>query len=253
MVPPLRIGIWQARSPAGDIDAACAEAESALAAASAIAADLVVLPELFLPGYNVETPEGLAVESPPIARLRRAAARHGVALVFGFAEFADDKLWNAALCLGPDGDIAARYRKIQLYGPREKHLFAAGSEYAVFDLRGQRFGLLICYDVEFAPHVARMAELGVTALLVPTANMQPFTHVAEVTVPAMAANHGLAIAYANYCGQERDLAYVGTSTIVGPHGEVLARAGNTPCLLVVDLPDRDHARLSTQAADLRRI
>ena len=83
--------------------------------------------------------------------------------------------------------------------------------------------------------------------------MQPFTHVARHTVPAMAANHGVTIVYANYCGTEGDLTYVGGSLIAGPHGEILAQAGDTPALLVADIPARDPARLSTQAADLRTL
>jgi 5-aminopentanamidase len=70
-----------------------------------------------------------------------------------------------------------------------------------------------------------MAERGVTLLLVPTANMLPFTHVPRVTVPAMAVNHALTIAYANYCGAEGDLTYAGASLIAGPDGESLATAG----------------------------
>ncbi len=85
------------------------------------------------------------------------------------------------------------------------------------------------------------------------ADMMPFTHVANHTVPAMAANHGVTIVYANYCGIEGDLTYVGLSLIAGPHGEVLAQAGDTPALLVADIPARDPARLSTQSADLRVI
>ena len=95
--------------------------------------------------------------------------------------------------------------------------------------------------------------MGVRIILVPTANMQPFTHVAAHTVPAMAANYGVSIAYANYCGVEDDLTYVGASLIAGPHGEVLAQAGNHPALLIVDIPVTDPARLSTQALDFRHI
>jgi 5-aminopentanamidase len=91
----------------------------------------------------------------------------------------------------------------------------------------------------------------VTIILCPTANMQPFSHVVRHTVPAMAANHGLTIAYANYCGREGDLTYVGGSLIAGPHGEVLAQAGESPALLIAEIPPRDSARLSTQSTDLR--
>jgi predicted amidohydrolase len=81
--------------------------------------------------------------------------------------------------------------------------------------------------------------------------MTPFTHVARHTVPAMAANHGVTIVYANYCGTEGDLTYVGSSLIAGPHGEILAQAGDSPALLVAELPPRDPSRLSTQSADLK--
>jgi 5-aminopentanamidase len=93
----------------------------------------------------------------------------------------------------------------------------------------------------------------VTLLLVPTANMVPFTHVVRATVPAMAANYGVTIAYANYCGTEGDLAYVGGSLIAGPHGEVLAQAGEYPALLIVDVPPADPARISTQSTDFRKV
>jgi predicted amidohydrolase len=83
--------------------------------------------------------------------------------------------------------------------------------------------------------------------------MQPFTQVARHTVPTMAANHGVTIAYANYCGAEGDLGYVGLSLIAGPHGEILAQAGETPALLVADIPARNPALLSTQTADLRAL
>ena len=83
--------------------------------------------------------------------------------------------------------------------------------------------------------------------------MQPFTHVGRHTVAAMAANHGVAIVYANYCGIEGDLSYIGGSLIAGPHGEVLAQAGQGPALLIADIPDRDPALLSTQAADFRKV
>jgi predicted amidohydrolase len=83
--------------------------------------------------------------------------------------------------------------------------------------------------------------------------MMPFVHVPAYTVPAMAANHGLAIAYANYCGSEGNLTYTGGSLIAGPHGEVLAQAGQHPALLIADLPPRDPSRLSTQTLDLRTL
>jgi len=228
---------------------------AALAAAAACLAAGLVLPEIWLPGYNQpDIPaRALPLDSPPMQRLAAAARRHATTLVVGYAERGGDRLYNSAACFGSDGALLANYRKVQLYGPHERALYTPGDTLPTFRLGMETAAILICYDVEFAPHIKSLADRGATLLLVPTANMAPFTHVPRATVPAMAAAHAVTIAYANYCGTEGDLTYVGTSTIAGPHGEILAQAGETPTLLVTDLPPRDPARLSTQSADLRQI
>lgn len=251
----MKLALWQGTSPAADIDLACTLAEAALVAASAMGAAVVVLPEIWLPGYNQPdiTAHALAINSPPLRRLSQAARASRTALVVGYAERDGDTVYNSAACFGPDGTLLANYRKLQLYGPRERAIYRPGSAFATFSLSGQKTAILICYDVEFAPHIKTLADQGVTLILAPTANMAPFTHVARHTVPAMAANHGVTIAYANYCGSEGDLDYVGLSLIAGPHGEILAQAGDTPTLLIAEIPPRDPARLSTQSADARQI
>lgn len=249
----MRLALWQGTSPASDIEAACAQAEAALTAAAALKADVLVLPEVWLPGYNQpDIPaHALPFDSPPLRRLATAAKRNATALVIGYAERDGTRVHNSAACFGPDGALLCNYRKVQLYGPREAALYTPGDALPTFKLRTETAALLICYDVEFAPHIKSLADRGATLILVPTANMAPFTHVPRATVPAMAACHGLTIAYANYCGTEGDLTYVGLSTIAGPHGEILAQAGETPTLLITDIPSRDPARLSTQSADYR--
>jgi nitrilase len=255
MPVPFRIALWQGTSPAGNSRAALETAKQMLAAAGAAGAQVLVLPETWVQGYNYDQIPATALPryGDWQAELAKACAEAGCGLVIGYAERDGAAVYNAALALDSRGAEIAHYRKIQLYGPRESAIYAAGDAYATFDLQGTRCALLICYDIEFAPHVAHLAAQGVALILVPTANMLPFTHVAAATVPAMAANHGLAIAYANYCGTEGDLDYAGGSVIAGPHGEVLAQAGATPALLITDLPRPDPARLSSQARDYRAI
>lgn len=250
----MKIALLQSPSPAGDGQAALAALGPALRAAGAAGAALLVAPETFLPGYNAADPGALALTQDQavdlLAPLCRAA---GAGLVIGYAERAGAALYNAALALDADGAVLANYRKIQLYGPRESALYAHGDRYATFTLHGATLGLLICYDVEFYAHIAELRRLGVTLLLVPTANMLPFTHVSRATVPAHAANGGMTIAYANYCGAEGDLTYAGHSVIAGPHGEVLAAAGEYPALLVAEVPAADPARSYDPSADYRKV
>jgi predicted amidohydrolase len=249
----MRIAIWQVPSPQGDIEAALTALSAALKAAAAMGAAMLVGPEVYLPGYN--QPQIVAhPRAEWVALLAPLCVAAGCGVTLGVAEAADGVIYNAALTLDATGREVAQYRKIQLYGPREKAIYAPGPSYTVFDLNGVKTALLICYDIEFAPHIAALAAQGVQLILCPTANMQPFTHVVRFTVPAMAANHALTIAYANYCGSEGDLDYVGGSLIADPYGEPLVQAGQGPALLLADLPKGlDPARLSTQAIDFRKI
>jgi len=251
----MRLAVLQSLSPAGDTEAACAEVEAALRAAAAAGAALVTVPEVFLPGYNQDDipARALARDAAHLTRLAACCRASGCGLVLGYAEAAENAIWNSAIYIDHTGKKVANYRKVQLYGPREQSLYAPGQQYVTFPLAGQIAALLICYDIEFAPHLKELAAKGVTVILVPTANMKPFSHVPRHTVPAMAANYGVAIAYANYCGSEGDLTYTGGSQITGPHGEILAMAGEGPALLIADLPDRDPTRLSTQSADFRML
>jgi 5-aminopentanamidase len=251
----MRLALWQGMSPMGDQDVALVLIDQALQAAGAMGAAMLVLPEVYLPGYNQPNIAARALPRDAgvfdqVAALCRTAS---CGVVVGYAECDGDAVFNAAVAMDAKGQVVAHYRKIQLYGAREQAIYTPGGHYAIFDVMGQKAALLICYDIEFAPHVAALAARGVTIILVPTANMQPFSHVVRHTVPTMAANHGVTIVYANYCGVEGDLTYVGGSLIAGPHGEVLAQAGQGPALLIANIPPRDGARLSTQRDDLRLV
>lgn len=251
----MKIAVLQSQSPGGDLDEAFAQLAAALNAAGAAGAVVLVAPEVYLPGYNSDHIADLAQPKTGawLQRLAPLCQAANCGLITGYAEREGDQIFNAAVVIAANGDQIAHYRKIQLYGPREAAIYTPGDAYCTFDLAGTKAALLICYDIEFAPHVAAVRDLGATLILVPTANMTPFTHVAAHTVPAMAANYAVTIAYANYCGTEGDLTYVGASLIAGPHGEILAQAGNGAALLIVDLPEPDAARLSTQARDYRKV
>jgi 5-aminopentanamidase len=251
----MRLALWQDRSPMGDQAAAMTRIDQAARAAGAVGATVLVLPEVFLPGYNHPAIRDRALprSSAIFDQIGTIAEASGCGIVLGYAERDGNAIFNAAIAFDPSGAVIAHYRKIQLFGLREKAIYSPGTHHTIFDLHGQKAALLICYDIEFSAHVAALAEHGVTLVLVPTANMEPYDHVVRHTVATMAANHGVTIVYANYCGSEGDLTYVGGSLIAGPHGEVLAQAGRAPALLIADIPDSDPARLSTQGADFRKV
>ena len=253
----LRLALYQAPPTAGDVEAAFDRLAAMLAAAAAAGARMLVTPELVLPGYNrpdlhgaLAQPRGGAWEQ----RLASLARNAGCGLTLGWAERDGDRVYNTATAFAPDGTVLGHYRKVQLFGPMEHAGFAPGDGYTLFDLDGLRTALLVCYDVEFAPHVRALAEQGAKLILVPTANPAGFEHVSDVFVPARAGEMDLTIAYANFCGTDGDLAFAGQSLIAGPDTATLARAGRSEALLVADLgPAPDPGLRSTQLADYRKV
>ena len=241
----LEIALLQHDPTPLDVAASLARVEREARAARAAGADLLVVPEASLTGYNVapDAARRVALEEDgeTLERLAALCRETDIALLCGYVERgAGDTLHNAARLVDRRGRTLARYRKTHLWGELDAALFAAGDDLApVVELDGWRVGLLICYDVEFPETVRRLAVEGAELVLVPTALMHPYAFVAERMTAVRAAENGVFLAYANYRGHENDLHYAGRSVVVAPDGTALARAG--------DAPTRLHARLERAA------
>ena len=248
------VGLYQCPSPQGDLDLGFATIEAALKAAAASAVDMLVMPETFLPGYGATTSTPEYGWDKVETRLSELCHHHSTALTVGLPEYANGQIFNAAISLDDRGDTLARYRKIQLFGAHENALYTPGENYVVFEYREKRFGLLICYDVEFPEHVRALVRQGAQVILVPTANMMPFVNVNQFIVPSRAAENAVSIVYANYCGTEGELVYTGLSAISGPDGYPLASKRTGTGLCIAQLPSgwSEHdIPFSTQIVDLR--
>lgn len=236
----MRLALWQCRPTDGRLEEAFIALEATLTAAAAAGARLLVVPELYLPGYNrPDLHRRLAqdIGGDWVGRLRAMTTRAGCGVCLGWAERDGDEVYNAASVIGPDGALLGHYRKIQLYGAMEQASFAAGSRSAaIIELDGLRVGMLVCYDIEFPAHAARLGAAGAELILVPTANPVGFEHVQRTLVPARAHENDAVVAYANLVGPEGDLTFGGLSVVAGPDAMPLATAGAYgEALLVVDL------------------
>jgi len=237
----MRVAIYQGPQQSESAEENLAAIESAIARAAEAGADLLVTPEMSASGYNVTDGYASTAEADngPIARrLADAARTHGVALIYGYPERADGKLYNTAAVLKADGTELARYRKTHLFGDFEVKNFAAADDLVVqFDLNGIRCGVVVCYDVEFPEVVRAHADAGTQLLLVPTALMTPFDFVPDSVIPVRAWENELCLVYANHCGSEGDLSYVGHSCAIASDGTELARAGRDEELLIADIDE----------------
>lgn len=254
----MRIAIYQTKGHSGEPAANLDLAETVAAAAGKAGIDLLVFPELFLTGYNIGEATGAlaqAADGPAARRMAAIARRQGVAMIYGYPERDGDALYNSALLVDARGECPLNYRKTHLFGERERAIFRAGEEAcALADVAGRRVGVLICYDVEF-PECARLLALsGAELIVVPTALMEPYDDLPIRLVPARAYENQVFVAYANRCGREGDLVYVGNSLIAAPDGTIAARTGQAEGLVVaeVDWDAYAHSRAqNTYLADRR--
>jgi predicted amidohydrolase len=247
----MRLALDQWRPVTGGPAEGLARLDRAAGAAALGGADLLVLPEMALTGYNIGAAAAAAAAEPEggtlDAGLAAAARRQGIAILAGYPRRdAEGRVLNAARLVDRDGATRATYAKTHLYGAVDRAQFAAGPGFAaVAELAGWRLGLAVCYDIEF-PETARLLALaGAEAILVPTANMAPFESVALRVVPTRAEENAVYVAYANYCGAEPPFAYVGLSCVSGPDGEDVARAGSGEETIFADL---DRAALAAARA-----
>lgn len=163
---------------------------------------LVAFPEFFLQGsgaavrltYDQKKYKGIAVEVPgeETELLGQKAKEYGLYLVGATMEYVpewEDRFFNCAFIIGPDGKVIHKYRKMQVASPwelstsphdmREEYSAKYGWEpenlFPVTDTPIGRLGTYICYDGHF-PEVARALALnGAEVLIRPTAYFEPMT------------------------------------------------------------------------------
>ncbi|KZE88876.1 (R)-stereoselective amidase [Agromyces sp. NDB4Y10] len=213
----------------GDVDANLAIIAEAAREASARGARLLVTPEMFVTGYNIGDRLAPLVADDLVDRVAAIAAEVGIAIAAGLPErLPGGGIANAVVLVDEHGEEVVRYRKTHLFGALDRALFEPGDRLPdPVELDGVRLSVLICYDVEFPETVRAAALAGVDAVIVPTAQMEPFGHIAERLIPVRAWENQIHVAYVDRSGSEGELRYVGLSSIVGPDGEVLARLGGT--------------------------
>ncbi len=216
----------------GDLDGNRARAETAITAAGADGADLVVLPELCITGYAfTDETEARALaepaDGPTVTRWCELAAAHELVIIGGFCERDDDgALRNSAAIVDPAG-VRAMYRKTHLWD-REKLIFLEGAEPPpVIDTPAGRVGVAVCYDA-FFPEVMRMLALaGADIIAVPMNSPAygpppgPF-YMEVVQALAAASINRVFVAVADRAGHERGIDWVQASLIGDPDGRLLA-------------------------------
>lgn len=192
---------------------------------------LIVFPELATTGYESDErfQEFAEVVGEPgqlgFTKLGEAARKHGIYLVYGFAQrdkIGEPTLHNSAALIDDRGECIGVYQKVQLFAG-EKKWFDVGNTYPVFETPLGKIGIFICFDTLF-PEIARIEGLkGADIFIVPTNWEAPFEDDMEKAMSARALDNTLPLVCCNRLGYDKSLGFRGFSRIVDPRGNIITQ------------------------------
>jgi deaminated glutathione amidase len=216
-------------------------------------ADLLVLPELFMAYAPLTTsPSKLAsiaeeVDGEFIGALSAEARSRHMHVAVGILEKSKrkDRVHNTIVMIGPDGEVVATHRKLQLFdsfGYKESAAFEPADDFeGAFDTKLGRMGLMTCYELRF-PEMARILALqGADLVIVPTAwvsGSMKEEHL-HILAKARAIENTVYVAVASQKGRM----FTGRSVVVDPFGVLICDAGEEEGMVNVDIDLERMARV----------
>jgi nitrilase len=188
----VRVAAAQATPVILDADGSVEKAIALIAEAAADGAELVVLPETFVPLYPSEAwataaaafdgfdelwerlwENSVEVPGPLVDELAAACARHGVHCAIGINEREIERpgtIYNALLLIGPDGLLSKHRKLMPTHHERLFHGIGAGGDLASVETPVGRIGGLICWENRMPLARYAVYRTGPQIWLAPTAD-----------------------------------------------------------------------------------
>ncbi|HWH21321.1 MAG TPA: nitrilase-related carbon-nitrogen hydrolase, partial [Solirubrobacterales bacterium] len=265
----MRLALAQINPTVGDVDGNTAKIAAWIERARGAGAELVVFPELCIPGYPAEDlylkRHFLAANVAAVDRLAAGIAP-GITAMVGFAEpvegGGDHRHAYNSLAVIADGAVQRVYRKNRLPNYAvfdEQRYFVPGNDDEVIEIAGTGVGLTICEDA-WAPGPPGQAEADAGATIVANPSGSPYHRgkgqEREEMFGERAREYGAYFAFVNLVGGQDELVFDGQSLLFAPDGSVIARAAQfEEELLVTEVPPApgDAAPLTDPLSDLDEV
>lgn len=251
----IRVGIVQMNARVLDKHYNIKQAEELIQQAAAQGAQIVLTPESAVQGYpRVSLHPGESANAPAIitGRKRILAAAEPIPgpstrsfsalarklhiwIVFGMDEDRKGQLYNTAVLMNPEGQIAGTYSKVHLQNWMIASGVHHGDGFPVWDIDVNgvhvKLGIEICYDVQHPESTLELALGGAEVVFIPYCTddfSRPLlVHLFETT----ALENRLYMVRANFASPRN----TGTSSIIDYQGHTVRQLGAQPGVLVGDL------------------
>lgn len=215
-----------------------ARARDLAAQAQQAEADLLLLPELWLHGYDLKRVGEWAtpLEEGGFADMASLAETFNLHLAGSILERHSGGISNTAALFAPDGERLGSYRKVHLFRPmKEHHHLVPGDSITLCDTPWGMTGLAICYDLRFPELFRTMALEGAMLFLVPAQWPEPRIDAWLYLARARAVENELFVAACNRVGSQKNTTFPGNSLVVDPWGHALAEGDDQERLLIAEI------------------
>ncbi|MDA3884870.1 MAG: hypothetical protein PF638_04675 [Candidatus Delongbacteria bacterium] len=186
---------------------------------------LAVLPELFIPGYKEENIYEWAARSEEVVKKFSSLCKEKkTALILGTISIDDDsKRYNRAIFIDDNGELVGHYNKTHLFKLLNEDIyFTQGDDLPVFEYKGWKVGINICYDLRFPESIRALYKKGANLIILPSAWPHARTDVFKKLCFARAIENQCYFATCNRASYSADhYTYAGNSMIIAPDGELL--------------------------------
>ncbi|WP_421909718.1 carbon-nitrogen hydrolase family protein [Methanolacinia petrolearia] len=233
----LRLCLAQAESAWKNPELSLKKASVFAECASREGAAIICFPEQFATGWDPASSSFAEDEGGPVSGMYSdIAAESGIGVLGSFREKDGDGFRNTAVFFDEHGKVLSKYSKIHLFSPAgEDKCFSPGSSPSVFEYKGIRFGIAICYDLRFPELFLRYRKLGAECILVPAA--WPCSRLShwDLFLRTRAVENRYYLGGINTIGRTPVDEYCGGSMVISPSGDVIAGPVKEEGLLYADI------------------
>ena len=190
--------------------------------------DLILLPEMFSTGFSMNA-KSLAesMDGDTVSWMRGIAKKLGVSLAGSLIIKENSHFYNRFLFITPSDEIHY-YDKKHLFSMGEENLyFNRGNKRVVFQYKGWRIALYICYDLRFPVWCRSIKDAD---LMLFTANWPAARKsVWKTLLQARAIENQLYVAGVNRTGSDGlGITYSGDSMVIDPKGAIIGTIQDRP-------------------------
>ena len=199
---------------------------------------LLVLPELWSPGYALDQSKELAntLNTGMFTQVTTIAQQNKLSIVGSILEKRGVEVTNSAAFFAPNGRMMGVYRKIHLFRLMDEDKWLQpGSAPLTIDLPWGTTGIAICYDLRFPELFRQYAVDGAKMIIIPAEWPAARVEHWRTLLQARAIENQCYIVATNAVEETGDTVFGGHSMIVDPWGKIVIEGGDSAMLLTAEI------------------